>query len=223
MTLTLMKNWTVVTVAVTSLLPFGAFALIMLFTRSRAKLSAGLSIGAVTGSLSGAVLLLVRYRHLKTSIQHTGQCDQRMVRARDVEAQVAQYLMSFHLPPNWREEVLVGLCSPEDRAAMAQKEQELRTRLERLMEVARTSLEIKRRVLEHLTKQGLYPYSRFYLQRIAQRFGSYWSNHFSTIGLLGMTEDGDAGAARARVGRAAARAGHAWRAASRVRSRSATG
>ncbi len=73
MTLTLMKNWTVVTVAVTMLLPFCAFVLIMLFTRSRAQLSAGLSIGAVTGSLSGAVILLVRYRHMKTAIQYTGQ------------------------------------------------------------------------------------------------------------------------------------------------------
>ncbi len=67
-------------------------------------------------------------------------------------------------------------------------ETEFLDRLESLMEIARTSLEIKRRVLEHLTKQGLYPYSRFYLQRIAQRFGSYWSNHFSTIGLIGMNE-----------------------------------
>jgi anaerobic ribonucleoside-triphosphate reductase len=67
-------------------------------------------------------------------------------------------------------------------------ETEFLDRLESQMETARTSLEIKRRVLEHLTKQGLYPYSRFYLQRIAQRFGSYWSNHFSTIGLIGMNE-----------------------------------
>ena len=73
MTLTLMKDWTFVTAAATVLLPFGAFVLIMLFTRRRAQLSAGLSIGAVTGSLAGAVLLLVRYRHLKTSIQYAGQ------------------------------------------------------------------------------------------------------------------------------------------------------
>jgi NADH-quinone oxidoreductase subunit L len=73
MTLTLMKDWTFVTAAMTVLLPFGAFVLIMLFTRKRARLSAGLSIGAVTGSLAGAVFLLVRYRHLKTSIQYAGQ------------------------------------------------------------------------------------------------------------------------------------------------------
>jgi NADH-quinone oxidoreductase subunit L len=73
MTLTLMKDWTFVTAAVTSLLPFAAFVLIMLFTRGRPRFSAGLSIGAVTGALAGALFLLIRYRHLKTSIQYTGQ------------------------------------------------------------------------------------------------------------------------------------------------------
>ncbi len=60
--------------------------------------------------------------------------------------------------------------------------------LEQLMEVARTSLESKRKVLEHFSAQGLYPYTRFYLRNIKKRFGSYWSNHFSTIGLIGMNE-----------------------------------
>jgi anaerobic ribonucleoside-triphosphate reductase len=60
--------------------------------------------------------------------------------------------------------------------------------LERLMEIARTSLEIKRDLLEALTAQGLYPYSHHYLHAVKQRFGSYWSNHFSTIGLIGMNE-----------------------------------
>jgi NADH-quinone oxidoreductase subunit L len=73
MTLTLMKDWTFVTAAVTSLLPFGAFVLIMLFTRNKPRFSAGLSIGAVTGALAGAVFLMIRYRHLKTSIQYAGQ------------------------------------------------------------------------------------------------------------------------------------------------------
>jgi len=61
-------------------------------------------------------------------------------------------------------------------------------RLARMMEVARTSLEIKRKVLVRHTEQGLYPYSRHYLQAIHQRFGSYWANHFSTIGIVGMNE-----------------------------------
>jgi anaerobic ribonucleoside-triphosphate reductase len=34
----------------------------------------------------------------------------------------------------------------------------------------------------------LYPYSQFYLRSIYDRFGNYWMNHFSTIGLLGMNE-----------------------------------
>ncbi len=71
---------------------------------------------------------------------------------------------------------------------LAHDEPEFQTRLERLMEIARTSLEIKRGMLERLTDQGLYPYSRHYLQGIQKRFGSYWSNHFSTIGLIGMNE-----------------------------------
>jgi len=73
MILTLMKDWTLVTTAMTSLLPLGAFVLIILFTRSRAKLSARLSIGSVTGSLVGAVFLLVRYWHLESPIQYTGR------------------------------------------------------------------------------------------------------------------------------------------------------
>ena len=77
----------------------------------------------------------VRYYQDKTRILHTGDCDQMMVRAEEVEEQVARYLMSFHLPPNWREEILAEHCSPEKRAAMAQKEQELRIRLERLVDL----------------------------------------------------------------------------------------
>jgi len=61
-------------------------------------------------------------------------------------------------------------------------------RLERLMDIARTSLEIKRKVLERLTERGLYPYVKFYLRNVKARFGSYWNNHFNTIGLVGMNE-----------------------------------
>lgn len=61
-------------------------------------------------------------------------------------------------------------------------------RLETLMEVARTSLEIKRKMLELLTGRGLYPYSRRYLRSIHDQSGGYWNNHFSTIGLIGMNE-----------------------------------
>ena len=56
------------------------------------------------------------------------------------------------------------------------------------MEVAKDSLEIKRKLLERLTDGGLYPYTKFYLRDIKARFGVYWKNHFSTIGLVGMNE-----------------------------------
>jgi len=60
--------------------------------------------------------------------------------------------------------------------------------LSQKMEAARTSLEIKRKVLVQHTERGLYPYSRHYLKAIRERFGSYWANHFSTIGIVGMNE-----------------------------------
>ena len=58
----------------------------------------------------------------------------------------------------------------------------------RLMDIAKESLEIKREVLENLTENGLYPYSKFYLRNIKERFDEYWKNHFNTIGLNGMNE-----------------------------------
>ncbi len=61
-------------------------------------------------------------------------------------------------------------------------------RLGEEMDLARKALEIKRKTLEQLTEQGLYPYSRFYLERIKEAEGGYWRNHFSTIGIVGMNE-----------------------------------
>ncbi|MEE8323652.1 MAG: ribonucleoside triphosphate reductase [Candidatus Bathyarchaeia archaeon] len=61
-------------------------------------------------------------------------------------------------------------------------------RLSDLMDIARDSLEIKRKILESFTEKSLYPYSMHYLHAIKERFGSYWKNHFSTIGLIGMNE-----------------------------------
>lgn len=58
----------------------------------------------------------------------------------------------------------------------------------RAMDLARDSLEIKRKLLEKLTDQNLYPYTRHYLMGVKQRFDQYWKNHFSTIGLVGMNE-----------------------------------
>jgi ribonucleoside-triphosphate reductase len=71
---------------------------------------------------------------------------------------------------------------------LATSEEDFIERLDRLMETARTSLETKRQVLEEFTDQGLYPYTKFYLRGVKQRFGHYWHNHFSTIGLVGMNE-----------------------------------
>lgn len=60
--------------------------------------------------------------------------------------------------------------------------------LKSLMILAKESLEVKRQVIEDLTNKNLYPYSKFYLEDTHNRFGKYWSNHFSTIGLIGMNE-----------------------------------
>ncbi len=71
---------------------------------------------------------------------------------------------------------------------LADNEKEFYNRLSTLMEQAKESLEVKRKVVERLTDQGLYPYSKFYLRHIKERLGTYWPNHFSTIGLVGMNE-----------------------------------
>lgn len=71
---------------------------------------------------------------------------------------------------------------------LSKDKEEFKRRLDRLMEVAKDSLEAKRKVIEKFTSDGLYPYSRFYLRDIFDRFGSYWKNHFNTIGINGMNE-----------------------------------
>ena len=71
---------------------------------------------------------------------------------------------------------------------LAKSEQDFLERLDRLMTIARNSLEIKRKVLEKFTAQDLYPYTKFYLRQVFERFGCYWQNHFSTIGLVGLNE-----------------------------------
>jgi ribonucleoside-triphosphate reductase len=60
--------------------------------------------------------------------------------------------------------------------------------LGKTMDIAKESLEIKRKMLENLTDANLYPYSKFYLRNIKEQNGKYWDNHFSTIGLVGMNE-----------------------------------
>ncbi|MCM8760374.1 MAG: ribonucleoside triphosphate reductase, partial [Candidatus Omnitrophica bacterium] len=71
---------------------------------------------------------------------------------------------------------------------LAKSEDDFFNRLEKLMVISKESLEIKRKIIEKLTDEGLYPYSAFYLRNVKERFGKYWTNHFSTIGIIGMNE-----------------------------------
>jgi anaerobic ribonucleoside-triphosphate reductase len=71
---------------------------------------------------------------------------------------------------------------------LSKDEDEFFERLEATMDIARSSLEIKRKALEAFTENGLYPYSRRYLRHVFERHGKYWKNHFSTIGLVGINE-----------------------------------
>lgn len=71
---------------------------------------------------------------------------------------------------------------------LATTEAEFFKRIDRVLELAKSSLEIKRKVLETYTQVGLYPYTKFYLNGIFERNQQYWKNHFSTIGIVGMNE-----------------------------------
>lgn len=71
---------------------------------------------------------------------------------------------------------------------LSKSKEEFFARLSATMDIAKESLEIKRTLLEKLTASNLYPYTTFYLKDIKMRFGKYWKNHFSTIGLVGMNE-----------------------------------
>jgi len=71
---------------------------------------------------------------------------------------------------------------------LAENEEDFFKRLDRMMTLARESLEIKRKMLERFTSKGLYPYTKYYLRSMKKKHGEYWKNHFSTIGILGMNE-----------------------------------
>ncbi|MBC7074173.1 ribonucleoside triphosphate reductase [Candidatus Parcubacteria bacterium] len=71
---------------------------------------------------------------------------------------------------------------------LSKTKKEFFERLAKVMDLAKESLEIKRKVLENFIEKGLYPYSRYYLQDVKRMRGKYWANHFSTIGLVGMNE-----------------------------------
>lgn len=71
---------------------------------------------------------------------------------------------------------------------LAPSREEFFERLDALMDIARDSLLLKRKILERFTAGGLYPYARFYLRAIKERHGAYWQNHFSTVGIVGLDE-----------------------------------
>ncbi|MDI6777688.1 MAG: ribonucleoside triphosphate reductase [Patescibacteria group bacterium] len=71
---------------------------------------------------------------------------------------------------------------------LAKNKKDFFARLDRLMELAKESLETKRKIIDSFTKKGLYPYARFYLDSVYKRRGNCWANHFSTIGIIGMNE-----------------------------------
>jgi ribonucleoside-triphosphate reductase len=63
---------------------------------------------------------------------------------------------------------------------LAKGREDFYRRLERLMNLAKESLLIKRKVINRLLEGGLFPYTRRYLASL--------DNHFNTIGLVGMNE-----------------------------------
>ena len=66
--------------------------------------------------------------------------------------------------------------------------EEFKAMVKEVADKAKQSLEIKRKVIEEQTERGLYPYCARYLRNAKERFGDYWHNHFSTIGVIGMNE-----------------------------------
>lgn len=63
---------------------------------------------------------------------------------------------------------------------LSKTKEEFFSRLERLMDIAKESLELKRKVVEENIERGLLPYTKRYLPSL--------HNHFATIGLNGMNE-----------------------------------
>ncbi len=67
-------------------------------------------------------------------------------------------------------------------AYLAKDKEDFYARLDHMMDISARSLKVKREVISKLLDEGLYPYTKRYL-------GTF-SNHFSTIGLVGMNEVG---------------------------------
>ena len=65
---------------------------------------------------------------------------------------------------------------------LAENVEDFYKRLDKLMDISARSLKVKRGIITKLLDEGLYPYTKRYL-------GTF-TNHFSTIGLIGMNEVG---------------------------------
>lgn len=65
-------------------------------------------------------------------------------------------------------------------AYLSSTKEEFYSMLDKYMDIAARSLDTKRKVINRLLEEGLYPYTKRYL--------SAFNNHFSTIGLVGMNE-----------------------------------
>lgn len=63
---------------------------------------------------------------------------------------------------------------------LSKSKDEFKSRVKKLMDLAKESLEIKRKVIQNNLDNGLMPYTKRYL--------GHFENHFSTIGLCGMNE-----------------------------------
>lgn len=71
---------------------------------------------------------------------------------------------------------------------LSKTKKEFFERLGYLMDLAKESLETKRKALEDFMEKGLYPYSKYYLASVKKLRDCYFGNHFATIGLMGMNE-----------------------------------
>ena len=67
------NGFTLAVTMIALLLPFLSFAVITVFTRNRPRISAVLSIGAVTVSMLSALFLLYWFPHPENPIQHTAR------------------------------------------------------------------------------------------------------------------------------------------------------
>jgi len=71
---------------------------------------------------------------------------------------------------------------------LSKTKKEFFERLDKAMDLAKESLEIKRKTIENYIEKGLYPYSKHYLSGVKKARNAYYANHFSTIGLIGMND-----------------------------------